>query len=77
MAALSKSFHKAYHVIAGRRLKNPIDPNIPKSAFNEKEEDENFKNEKNIIQNKNKCSLTEHSENDAIVYCRECKVLHV
>ena len=29
---------------------------------------------KNIIQNKNKCSLTEHSENDAIVYCQECKV---
>ena len=43
----------------------------------EEEEDDHIEENKlilNVENNKKKCSLNEHKENDAVIYCQECKV---
>jgi hypothetical protein len=41
----------------------------------EKEEDDESENNKEIILEQNKkCSLNEHNEIDAIIYCQECRI---
>ena len=44
---------------------------------NEEEEDDHIEENKlilNVENNKKKCSLNEHKDNDAVIYCQECKV---
>ena len=48
--------------------------NILSEKEEEEEEDEKEENEIKEDEDKKKCSLNEHNEIDAIIYCQECKV---